>query len=212
MELLSGRNLRSEIQASGDLPPLIVAEWFDQIFEGVKAAHRSGVVHRDLKPENVFVTRDAQGRALLNILDFGLAKLRRPEGSLSGSLTAVGTVMGTRAYMSPEQLRGQEVGERTDIFALGVMIVECLIGENPFREKDAAEMTADEVSGAIRIQGESTEIQALNTALGKCLARDPEARFPTVAGAQEALIPLIRDCPPCPVRGGPRPGAETSTV
>ncbi len=213
MELLSGTNLRSEIQASGGLPPLIVADWFDQIFEGVKAAHRSGVAHRDLKPENIFVSRDAQGRALLNILDFGLAKLRRPEGSDSASLTAAGTVMGTCAYMSPEQLRGQEVGERTDIFALGVMIVECLTGgESPFREKDAVEMTADEVSGAIRIQGESTEVQALNTALGKCLARDPEARFPTVAATQEALIPLIRDCPPYPIAGGPGPGAKTSTV
>jgi hypothetical protein len=212
MELLNGTNLRSEIQASGGLPPLIVAEWFDQIFEGVKAAHHSGIVHRDLKPENVFVSRDAQGRALLNIVDFGLAKLRRFEGSDSASLTAVGTVMGTRAYMSPEQLRGREVGERTDIFALGVMIVECLIGESPFREKDAAEMTADEVNGAIRIQGESTALQALNTGLGKCLARDPEARYPTVARAQEALIPLIRDCPRYPVRRGPIPGTETSTV
>jgi len=212
MELLDGMSLRSEIAASGGLPPVLVADWFYQIFEGVKAAHRSGVVHRDLKPGNVIVSRDVNGRPLLKILDFGLAKLRRPEGSDSESLTTIGVVMGTRAYMSPEQLAGREVDQRTDIFALGVMILECLTGENPLRDRDAVDTAAAGGGYATRIEGESPEIHALNSALAKCLSLDPEARFPTAAAMQEALVPLIRDCPRCRLAGGRHSDTDTSVV
>jgi tRNA A-37 threonylcarbamoyl transferase component Bud32/GAF domain-containing protein len=210
MELLRGVNLRSELQSRGGLPPRVVAEWFDQIFEGVKAAHRSAIVHRDLKPENVFVSQD-EGRTRVHILDFGLAKLLRPEGSNSASLTGAGVVMGTRSYMSPEQLRGQEIDERTDVFSLGVMIVECLTGENPFRERGAGDATPEQVSRPLRLRDEEA-IQTLNTALGRCLALERGARFPTVAAMQEALVPLIRDCPPFSAAGGPGADVETSVV
>ena len=152
-----------------------------------------------------------EGRTLLKILDFGLAKMRGPDPSESGNLTAVGTVMGTRAYMSPEQLQGQEVDQRTDIFALGVMVLECLTGHNPLRERNAAERTPGGIVCSL-LEGDAPAIQALNAALGKCLAEDSHARFPTVAAMQEALIPLIRGCPRCHLAGSPRSGEDTSAV
>jgi serine/threonine-protein kinase len=130
MERLAGTTLRAEI-ARGALHPGRTADLFAPILDAMAAAHASGVVHRDLKPENVFISRDAGGAEVVKVLDFGLAKLTLSEDSRS--LTATGTVMGTLAYMSPEQLSGKVVDERTDIFALGVMVLECPTRRNPFR-------------------------------------------------------------------------------
>ena len=120
--------------------------------------------------------------------------------------------MGTRAYMSPEQLAGLAVDERTDIFALGVMILECLTGENPLRDRDALDTAAAGGGYPTRIEGDSPEIQALNSGLARCLSMDPEARFPTAAAMQEALVPLIRDCPRCRLVGGRHSDKDTSVA
>ena len=132
MELLDGRTLR-EMLADGPLAPRKGIEYGAQIAAGLAAAHARGVVHRDLKPENVFITRD--GRA--KILDFGLAKPAAPiaaDGTIAATYTPTspGTVLGTVGYMSPEQVRGESVDHRSDIFSLGAMLYEVFSGTRAF--------------------------------------------------------------------------------
>ncbi|MDP6775854.1 MAG: serine/threonine-protein kinase, partial [Candidatus Latescibacteria bacterium] len=118
-----GETLKDRIERA----PLAVEDAIDiaiQIAQGLSAAHSRDIVHRDVKPANVLITAEGQAK----IIDFGLAKLRR--GSL---LTRTGTTMGTVAYMSPEQAQGAEVDDRTDVWALGVMLYEMLAGDRPFK-------------------------------------------------------------------------------
>jgi serine/threonine protein kinase len=149
------------------------------------------VIHRDLKPENVLILRHAVGREQIKILDFGLARLSQLDPSNPEGLTAPGMVMGTFAYMSPEQVSGQEVDERGDIFALGVMVVEALTGSRPFVGRTSAELIA-----SFHLEGEAAEVKQLDSVLQKCLAKDRTWRFASVTAMQEALIPAIRQCPP----------------
>jgi len=211
MERLVGKTLRMEISRGGGLAPDVAAGWFDQILEGIKSAHAAGVIHRDLKPENVFVVADEGGEARLKVLDFGLAKLSLPDGTESVSLTGTGTVLGTLAYMSPEQLSSGPVDERADLFALGVMVVESLTGRNPFRTGDSARMMAAILNDPVRLEGDAVEVRALDAVLQRCLAKDPNLRFATAGEMQAELIPALRQCPPL---YGPPPGvadADTAT-
>ena len=129
-ELLNGENLRQSIPESGVAWQKVV-EIGAAIADGLAAAHGKGIVHRDLKPENVFITSDGR----VKVLDFGLAQVKVPveEDAETATLTPAGTVpgsvMGTMGYISPEQLRGQPVGARSDIFALGSVLYEMLSGK-----------------------------------------------------------------------------------
>ena len=135
-ELLEGRTLR-DVLATGPVPSRKAIDYGQQVARGLAAAHEHGVVHRDLKPANLFVTKDAR----VKILDFGLAKLTRSDPETGGSQfstdTAEGHVVGTLGYMAPEQVRGQAVDVRTDIFAFGALLYEMLSGRRAFRRRHA---------------------------------------------------------------------------
>ena len=149
MERIHGVTLRSELQRSHALSPALTADWFEQLLDGIAAAHAQGIVHRDLTPENVIGLRKDPHSLVVKILDFGLAKLG-PEASLvTGTLTTDGAVMGTLGYMSPEQLLGQDVDHRTDIFAVGVMIAEALTGRRPFEGDGYGEFVQAALHGDI---------------------------------------------------------------
>ena len=129
-ELLEGDTLRERL-TSGPIAPRRAVEQALQIARGLAAAHDRGIVHRDLKPENVFITRDN----VVKILDFGIAKVRAEEsssGETRGLATTPGVVMGTVAYMSPEQARGGATDARSDLFSFGVVLYEMLGGRRPF--------------------------------------------------------------------------------
>jgi eukaryotic-like serine/threonine-protein kinase len=183
-ELLEGSTLR-ELLKSGPLPIRKSIEYGVQMARGLAAAHDKGIVHRDLKPENLFVTRDGR----LKILDFGLAKLlRRQAAAEDGGATVteatdpdtkVGTVMGTVGYMAPEQVRGQAVDHRTDIFAFGAILYEMLTGARSFRKPTSAEtMTAILNEDPLPVsQVLPNTPPALQRVVHRCLEKNPEQRF-----------------------------------
>ena len=137
-ELLEGHTLKVRLEG-GALPVRKALEYALEIARGLAAAHDKGIVHRDLKPDNVFVTNDGR----IKILDFGLAKLTRPtplvrEGD-QGRATESGVVLGTVGFMSPEQVRGEAVDHRSDIFSFGALLYEMLTGVRAFRRDNAVE-------------------------------------------------------------------------
>ncbi|RPI59018.1 MAG: serine/threonine protein kinase, partial [Lysobacterales bacterium] len=158
------------------------AEWFEPLLLGIAAAHERGIVHRDLKPENVMGERDDSGTLAVKILDLGLVKLRADESG-TGTMTREGVVMGTPDYMSPEQLLGREVDSRSDIFAIGVMLVEALTG---------ARRLPNEASTAAPASATPTLPPALRDVLRHCLAAEPDDRPESVAELLGTLLPLLR--------------------
>ncbi|MEP6703555.1 MAG: protein kinase [Acidobacteriota bacterium] len=133
MELVRGETLSEVLDHEKKLDANTVVTWFSQVLDGVEAAHDAGIIHRDLKPDNIFVTRNEDGTVRLCILDFGLARFNEHE--FTDNVTVPGTVMGTLGYMPPEQLRGERINERSDLFAVAVIIYECLQGQKPFAGK-----------------------------------------------------------------------------
>jgi serine/threonine-protein kinase len=130
LEYLHGRTLRAELQQAGVRPVGRILEIVSQVARGLCHAHAAGVVHRDLKPENILLTAHADGRLLVKLLDFGIAR----QGDGSGeSITATDTGIGTAAYMAPEQARGDKsLDAATDVYALGAVVYEALAGRRPY--------------------------------------------------------------------------------
>jgi eukaryotic-like serine/threonine-protein kinase len=177
-ELLEGESLHDRLKAGG-LTVRKAVETAVQIAQGLAAAHEKGIVHRDLKPANVFVTRDGQ----VKILDFGIAKLVAPrslerpaQATTVVDATEAGTTLGTVGYMAPEQVRGQAVDHRSDIFSLGCVLHELLSGRSPFRRETAA----DTVSAVLQDDPAPLPVavpRALGGIVRRCLEKRPEDRF-----------------------------------
>ncbi|HET8773775.1 MAG TPA: protein kinase [Thermoanaerobaculia bacterium] len=176
-ELLEGETLRSRLDR-GPLSPRKAVDAALQMAQGLAAAHEKGIVHRDLKPDNVFLTRDGR----LKILDFGIAKLTnaRPDGpTFEMAATEPGMVLGTVGYMSPEQVRGEPVDHRSDLFSLGTIFFEMLTGTRAFRRNSAIETLS-----AI-LKEEPPDLMELVPAIPPplerlvrhCLEKDREHRF-----------------------------------
>lgn len=181
-ELLEGRSLR-EVLKDGPVPPRRAAEMAAEVARALAAAHEHGLVHRDLKPDNLFVLKSGT----VKILDFGLAKLRapapgqdEPTRSLMGSGTAEGVILGTAGYMSPEQVRGQAVDARSDLFSLGVVLYEMVSGEQPFKGSSAVEVLnaiLKEDPPELPASGRAHIPPGLDRILRHALEKEPERRF-----------------------------------
>ena len=185
-ELIEGESLRDMVRR-GSLPQSRAVQVAGQVADGLAAAHAANIVHRDLKPENIMLTRE--GRA--KILDFGLAKqvAARAVGSdetQAITRTSPGAVLGTAAYMSPEQVRGENVDPRSDIFSLGIVLHESLTGHSPFERATAVEiMTAILREDAPELP--ETVSPALRQIVLHCLEKDPEHRFHSAGDLAFAL-------------------------
>src|SRR5512143_1306742 len=181
MELVEGRTLQ-ELVAEGPLPIRRVLPIGAQAAEGLAKAHAAGIVHRGLKPENLMISKDGY----VKILDFGLSKLSMPEfGGVSAMPTLArpetepGTVLGTVAYMSPEQASGHQVDYRSDQFSLGSILYEAVAGGKAFRKNTSAEtMSAiirDDPEPLGKLRPDSPLL--LRWIIERCLAKDPEERY-----------------------------------
>jgi serine/threonine protein kinase len=132
MELVEGRSLRQVITSEGPLPPRRALAIAAQLAASLGDAHARGVVHRDLKPDNVMLTERGKDRDVVRVLDFGIAKLKEDGRTTANVMTQAGDIVGTPQYMAPEQIRGESVDGRTDVYALGAMMYEMLTGRLPF--------------------------------------------------------------------------------
>ncbi len=178
MDLLDGETLAQRLTEGGAMSPEEALPLALQMCDGLAAAHAAGVLHRDLKPGNVFLVG---GRAIL--IDFGLASAM----DRASSLTSAGAVMGTLAYMAPEQLQGETATTASDVYALGVIFYEMLAGTKPFAAKSPLRLAVQKSSqsgGSARLQGVPAVWQE---AIGRCLHAIPAKRFQTPAELRRVL-------------------------
>ncbi len=206
MELVEGEDLAQRI-ARGPLPADEALAIARQIADALEAAHEQGIIHRDLKPANVVVTHDGE----VKVLDFGLARSLEGDASspdlsksptlLGSSPTAAGVILGTAAYMSPEQARGKRVDRRADIFAFGCVLYEMLTGRQAF----SGETVSDTLAAVLRAEPDWSALptatpRAVRRLLERCMDKDPRQRLRDIGEARIMLDPARA--------GEPEPGAD----
>jgi serine/threonine protein kinase/Tol biopolymer transport system component len=198
MELVDGKAL-AELIPKGGMAPDRLLKLAVQIADAIGAAHERGIAHRDIKPRNVMVTPDGR----VKVLDFGLAKLRDPAGdglhthstAPTWELTGEGRIVGTAAYMSPEQAEGRPVDHRTDLFSLGTVLYEMTLGQRPF----AGESIVSVLSAILRDTPRSaTDVnprvpRELSRIIRRCLAKDPDERYQSAKDLRNDLNDLRQE-------------------
>jgi len=188
MELLRGKSLHQVQKTEGPLPYERVLKILDQVAASLAEAHANGIVHRDMKPENVFIeTRDGDDH--VKVLDFGIAKVVSDERQIP-ALTAVGQTLGTLEFMSPEQLRGQKLDGRSDLYALGMMAYEMLTGALPFaRDKSPIEIInfhmRTEPPPPSTLNQKISVPPLVDAIIVKMVAKDRDKRFADAAALRE---------------------------
>ena len=171
MEFVPGEDLRQLLKRERQLAPGRVAELLSGIAGGVESAHKAGILHRDLKPENILLPESGTGP---KVVDFGVAKLTT-NATAGGTLTGAGTIVGTPAYMAPEQLRGEAVDGRADVFSLGVMTFEMLSGKLPYGGASLFDIGMKQAAGAAAVDtGDMSEEMA--DVVRRAIAFDKDTR------------------------------------
>ncbi|MEI3867706.1 Stk1 family PASTA domain-containing Ser/Thr kinase [Microbacterium sp. CCNWLW134] len=185
MELVRGRLLK-DIIAAGPVPVSDAVRYVDGILEALEYSHRAGVVHRDIKPGNVMVTDAGQ----VKVMDFGIA---RAVSDSSSTVAETTQILGTAAYFSPEQAKGEPVDARADLYSTGVVLYELLTGRQPFRGESPVAVAYQHVSETPLTPSEIVETvpRALDTVVLRALAKDPFQRYQDAAGFREALDATI---------------------
>jgi eukaryotic-like serine/threonine-protein kinase len=179
MDFIDGQDLKGLVTEKGRLTPQEIVPIMEQVCLALEAAHAEGVVHRDLKPQNIMI--DKQGRVA--VMDFGIAR------SMEGGSTQTGALMGTPEYMSPEQVMGEHVDQRSDLFTLGVIFYELLLGSMPYKADtvQAAMFKRTREKPKAPIEVDPSVPKALSDITAKCLEMDPANRYQTAAEIREDL-------------------------
>ncbi len=183
MDLLSGGELADRL--GEPMVPERAVLMILQVLRGLEHAHEHGVIHRDVKPENIFITRDHDGREVLKLVDFGIAKLVGG-GTNDTRMTKAGLIFGTPAYMSPEQAMGMEADGRADLYAVGVILYEMLGGSPPFESDDPVKLVRMQVSKDPPPLPENVA-PTLSAVVMKLMAKDRDERFQSATEARETL-------------------------
>jgi serine/threonine-protein kinase len=206
MEYVSGRSLADVVRDEGALETLRVTRIVLQVASALAAAHKAGIVHRSLKPENIRLSRDELGGEIAKVLDFGVAKVIG-----ATKKTRHGMVFGTPHYMSPEQSRGGAIDPLTDVYALGVILYECVTGELPFSDDTfmgVLEKHLFEAPPVPRVQSPLVPI------VMRCLEKDPNRRFPSMGelAAELERVQSSLEAPRPSIRQSLVDGAELAPV
>jgi serine/threonine-protein kinase len=185
MEYVDGTNLAEVIEKTGPLPVDVGVMIAAQVSSALDYAHMRGLVHRDIKPSNIMIKRNGE----VKLMDFGIAHARGLE-----SLTQPGTLLGTPAYMSPEQIMGQALDGRSDIFSFGIVLYEMLTGVKPFSDEDTQSASAKILNGAFlpprRINRDIP--RRLQRVIRKCLRKKPAKRFQAMPEVGNRLGKALR--------------------
>ena len=181
MEYVEGETLAALVRRAGTLSLANAGELTRQIADALTAAHQRGIIHRDLKPDNILITRDADGRELVKLVDFGIAKTARGGGQ---TVTTVGMSIGTPEYMSPEQLAGEPLDVRTDIYSLGLVTFTMLTGQVPFPDPTSKQSLVHRLTTRPRslreVQPSTAWPDRLQAALDRALSPEPADRHARV--------------------------------
>jgi eukaryotic-like serine/threonine-protein kinase len=192
MEYVEGETLSGMVRREGPLSLRRAAILTKQVADALSAAHHRGIVHRDLKPDNILVTKQFDGSECVKVVDFGIAKTVQPDGGDTGqTLTAIGVAVGTPEYMSPEQLAGEKLDTRSDLYSLGLVFFHLLTGDLPHprvtsRETLVARLT-EPPRTLVEVRPGWNWPANLQTMLDYALATSPAKRYPT---AQEFALDL----------------------
>jgi len=212
MELLEGETLHARLKAEGALDPRTTLTLLMPALRAVEAAHASHVIHRDLKPSNIFLCRDsAHADVTPRVLDFGISKIVAASGDGERSLTRTGAVLGTPHYMAPEQLTGDDADARADIYALGVILYQCLTGRLPFHDDNYNALVLQIATATpVPVVEVAPHVpKGLSAVVMRAIARDASARFPSVAALTSALLPFAE---PSRTGDGPTGAARRSRL
>jgi serine/threonine-protein kinase len=192
MELLEGESLADRLERVGSLSPAQTARILTHVARAMARAHDTGIVHRDLKPANVFLVPN-DGEEIAKVLDFGIARTPVGLDATTSARTATGDVFGTPCYMSPEQAEGEtSLDHRTDIWSMGVIAFECLLGQRPFQSKTTAGLVLAICTRPLPVPSQAGPVPTgFDGWFARACARDPDQRFPS---AQEAAAELRIAC------------------
>jgi serine/threonine-protein kinase len=211
MEYIQGKELKDAFDAKEAFDLKTIFRLMGELLDALDFAHEAGVIHRDVKPANVLI--DAAGHAKL--ADFGVARVNDPEGE-QGEATRVGAVVGTPSYMSPEQIQGQTIDRRTDIFSAGVVFYQFLTGQKPFEGTQwvlAKKIIQDDPVWPSAIVQVPPEIDRV---VARALAKAPEHRYQRARAFADSLKRILEgeppedpsEAPPASLAGLPAPGGE----
>lgn len=213
MEYVDGETLGELLSREGRLAPDRAADLVAQVTLALEAAHARGIAHRDLKPDNIMLTRAPDGSERAKVVDFGIAKAMEDEGGQN--LTMPGWVVGTPEYVSPEQLAGQDLDGRSDLYSLGIVLFRMLTGGLPFHGDTWQEVMTNRLSeppDRLAEVGGTPYPSALEDVVRRALEREPEDRYPDAAAFREALLRAVEATgagPATPEEGEPDTGVRS---
>lgn len=191
MDCLDGESLDDTIEKTGPLSVERSLPIFKQICDGLDAAHKKGIIHRDLKPANVVLLKNEDGSDLVKLVDFGIAKVMPQEGQQGQRLTQTGELFGSPIYMSPEQCQGKVLDARSDLYGLGCLMYETLVGSPPFIGQSFLETLNMHVNDAAKPMSEAAPTakvpENLEQIIMQCMSKDKEQRFATAAETRDHL-------------------------